>query len=160
MMTGVIFNHLNALIINTIGFSVVLLGKYYWGKSLGGGSAIQTLKKYGNVEDIMYNAGPAKLGILVALRLIPSIPVNIVSKIYGGLKFPVVQFVVASIIGFFTKIYTYTIMGGNISQPFTWTVMGPVVGLLVISGISTLVVNIVLEKRNGDSKNGKSKPTD
>lgn len=156
MMTGVMFSRHNALIINTAGFCLVLLGKYYWGRKSGGGAAIKNLKKYDNVREMMYKAGPAKLGVLVALRLIPSIPVNMVSKIYGGMKFPVWQFLLASVIGFAPKIWTYSVMGGNISQPFTWHFIGPVVGLFIISGISTLVVNIVLEKRNGDRKNGKA----
>lgn len=160
MMTGVMFSRVNAIIINVAGFCLVLITKYYWGKKLGGGTAMKNLKKYDNVREMMLKAGPAKLGVLVALRLIPSIPVNMVSKIYGGMEFPVGRFLIASVIGFFPKIWTYSVMGGNISQPFTWKFMGPIVGLLIISGISTLVVNIVLEKRKGDSQNGKNQPVE
>ena len=94
--------------------------------------------------------GKTKLGILVALRIVPGIPVNTVSQIYGGMDFPIHKFVWASIIGFFPKIWTYTVMGGNIAQPFTWHFMGPIIFLLILSGIVTLIVNITLEKRKGE----------
>lgn len=158
MMTGIMFDSYYAVIINTVGFTLLLLSKYYWGKKFGGGAAVKNLKKYDNVREMMLKAGPAKLGILVALRLVPSIPVSVVSKIYGGMEFPVGRFLLASIIGFFPKIWTYSVMGGNISQPFTWHFMGPVIGLLVISGVSAYAVNIILEKRKGDNKNGEHKP--
>lgn len=153
MMTGVMFDSYKAVLINVAGFIVVLLCKYYWGRKFGGGTAVKNLKKYDNVREMMFKAGPAKLGVLVALRLCPSIPVNMVSKIYGGMKFPVGRFIIASVIGFFPKIWTYSVMGGNISQPFTWHFMAPIIALLVISGISTIAINVVLEKKKGDNKN-------
>ncbi len=155
LMTGMVFETPYSIIINTAGFSLLLLTKYYWGKKFGGGTAIKTLKKYDNVREMMDKAGPGKLACLVALRIIPSIPVNAVSKIYGGMNFPVGRFMLASVIGFFPKIWSYSYMGGNIFHPFTWNFMAPIVMLLIISGTSTLMVNIILEKRKGDNRNGK-----
>lgn len=156
IMSGVIFDSYKAVIINVIGFSTVLLTKYYWGRKFGGGTAIKQLQKYDNVREMMYRPGNAKLGVLVALRLIPSIPVNMVSKIYGGMKFPVIRFLIASVIGFLPKIWTYSVMGGNVSQPFTWHFMGPIVGLFILSGTVTVIVNIILEKTKGNKKNVES----
>lgn len=155
LMTGMVFETPYSIIINTVGFTMLLLTKYFWGRRFGGGAAIKTLKKYDNVREMMAKAGNGKLAVLVALRLIPSIPVNPVSKIYGGMKFPVVRFVLASLIGFFPKIWSYSYMGGNIFHPFTWKFMGPIVALLIISGASTVIVNLILEKRKGDGTNGK-----
>lgn len=160
LMTGMIFKTPYSVIINTIGFSMLLLTKYYWGKRFGGGTAVKTLKKYDNVREMMNKAGNGKLAVLVALRIIPSIPVNAVSKIYGGMNFPVGRFLIASLIGFFPKIWSYSYMGGNFAHPFTWKFMGPIVALLIISGLSTLIVNIALEKRKGDNKNGKHQPVE
>lgn len=153
IMTGVFFPKW-AVIINTIGFSIVLMTKYLWGRRFGGGAAIKELQKYDNVREMMYKPGNAKLGVLVALRLIPSIPVSIVSKAYGGMKFPWVRFLVASLIGFFPKIWTYSVVGGNVSQPFTWKFMGPIVGLCTLSGIITVITNVILEKKKGNNGNG------
>ncbi len=155
IMTGVMFQPVIAIIINTVGYSIVLLINYFWGKITGGGVAIKKLEKYDNIREMMGHHGKTKLGVLVALRLIPSVPINLVSKVYGAMKFPVDGFVVASVLGFFPKIWTYSVMGGNISQPFTWKFMGPIIFLLVLSGLVTLIVNITLEKRKGEDKDVK-----
>lgn len=155
IMTGVMFRPVNAIIINTIGTSIVLAITYWWGRGTGGGMAVRKLEKYENVRVMMQHHGKTKLGVLVAFRLVPSIPVNAISKAYGGIKYPFYDFMVASLLGFFPKIWTYSVMGGNISQPFTWKFMGPIVFLLIISGIATLIVNIMLDKRKGENKNVK-----
>ncbi len=155
MMTGVMFRPVNAIIINTVGTTIVLLITYYWGKLTNGGVAIKKLEKYDNVREMLSHHGKTKLGVLVALRLIPSVPMNLVSKSFGGMKFPLDAFIVASLLGFFPKIWTYSVMGGNIAQPFTWRFMGPIIFLLILSGIATLIVNFALEERKGDNKNVK-----
>lgn len=156
IMSGIIFDSYKAVIINVIGFSMVLMTKYLWGRKFGGGAAIKQLQKYDNVREMMYRPGNAKLGVLVALRLIPAVPVNMVSNIYGGMKFPPVRFLIASLIGFFPKIWTYSVVGGNVSQPFTWRFMGPIVALFILSGTVTLLVNVILEKTKGNHKNAES----
>ncbi len=153
IMTGVMFEPVYAIIINTVGSTIVLLITYFTGRLTGGGVAVKKLEKYDNIREMLAHHGKTKLGVLVALRLIPSVPVNLVSKVFGGMKFPVDGFIVASLLGFFPKIWTYSVMGGNIAQPFTWKFMGPIIFLLILSGVSTLIVNITLEKRKGENKN-------
>lgn len=156
MMTGVMFRPGEAILINTLGYCVVLVISYWVGFSTDGGVALKNLKKYDNIQKMISHHGKTKLGVLVALRIVPGIPINTVSQIYGGMKFPIHKFVAASVIGFLPKIWTYTVMGGNISQPFTWKFMGPIIFLLILSGIVTLIVNITLEKRKGEHKNDKN----
>lgn len=156
MMTGVMFRSGEAILINTLGYCVVLVITYWVGHSTDGGVALKNLKKYDNIQEMVNHHGKTKLGVLVALRIVPGIPVNTVSKIYGGMKFPIHKYVAASVIGFFPKIWTYTVMGGNISQPFTWKFMGPIIFLLILSGIVTLIVNITLEKRKGEHEDVKN----
>ncbi len=155
IMTGVMFRPVNAILINTAGTTIVFIINYLWGRFTGGGVAIKKLEKYDNVREMMAHHGKTKLGVLVALRLVPSIPINLVSKTYGGMKYPLYDFLVASLLGFFPKIWVYSVMGGNISQPFTWNFMGPIIVLLILSGITTLIVNITLEKRKGENKDVK-----
>ncbi len=155
MMTGVMFKPVNAIIINTIGTTIVLIITYYWGKLTNGGVAIKKLEKYDNVREMLSHHGKTKLGVLVALRLIPSVPMNMVSKAFGGMKFPLDGFIVASLLGFFPKVWVYSVMGGHIAQPFTWKFMGPIIFLLILSGVATLIVNFALEERKGDNKNVK-----
>lgn len=155
MMTGVMFRSGEAILINTLGFCVVLVITYWVGKSTDGGVALKNLKKYDNIQKMISHHGKTKLGVLVALRIVPGIPVITVSKIYGGMGFPIHKYVIASVIGFLPKIWTYTVMGGNIAQPFTWKFMGPIIFLLILSGIVTLIVNITLEKKKGENNDVK-----
>lgn len=154
IMTGVMFEPVTALLLNVAGFSITLSIVYWFGRRLDEGVAVRRLKKYENVKEMLTHAGKTKLGVLFLIRLIPSIPINMASRFYGGIKFPYFKFMLASVGGYFIKLCTYSVMGGNIAQPFTWHFMGPVITLLVISGISVIIANVVLEKKKGDNKDG------
>ena len=154
IMTGVLLEPTLALPVNIVGFSITLSIVYWYGRRLDEGVAVHKLKKYENVRKMLNHAGKTKLGVLFLIRLIPSIPINMASQFYGGIKFPFGKFMVASIAGYFIKLWTYSVMGGNIAQPFTWHFMAPVIILLVISGTAVLITNIALEKRKGENKDG------
>ena len=156
MMVGALYGKDWSVVINVCGYTTLLVTKYLWGRKMGGGTAVKKLKKYDNVREMMYKPGPIKLGVLVFARLCPSIPVSIVSKIYGGMKYPIVPFLLASIVGFFPKIWTYSrVLGQEVNQPFTWKFMGPIVGLLIISGTAALIANTILNKKE-DKKDERS----
>ncbi len=156
MMVGALYGKDWSVVINVCGYTTLLITKYLWGRKMGGGTAVKKLKKYDNVREMMYKPGPIKLGVLVFARLCPSIPVSIVSKIYGGMKYPIVPFLLASIVGFFPKIWTYSrVLGQEVNQPFTWKFMGPIVGLLIISGTAALIANTILNKKE-DKKDERS----
>ncbi len=160
MMVGAIYGKNWAVIINVCGYTLLLLTKYFWGRKMGGGTAVKQLKKYDNVREMMYRPGKVKFGVLIFARLCPSIPVSIVSKIYGGMKYPIIPFLFASIVGFFPKIWTYSrVLGQYVNQPFTWKFMGPIVGLLVLSGTAALVANTILNKKHKKSED-KEKETE
>ncbi|MCR4594357.1 MAG: VTT domain-containing protein [Clostridiales bacterium] len=156
MMVGALYGKDWSVVINVCGYTTLLITKYLWGRKMGGGTAVKKLKKYDNVREMMYKPGPIKLGVLVFARLCPSIPVSIVSKIYGGMKYPIIPFILASIVGFFPKIWTYSrVLGQDVNQPFTWKFMGPIVGLLIISGTAALIANTILNKKE-DKKGERS----
>lgn len=154
IMTGVMFEPVTALFLNIVGFSITLTIVYWYGRRLDEGVALHRLKKYENVRQMLNHAGKTKLGVLFLIRLVPSIPINMASQFYGGIKFPYGKFMIASVAGYFIKLWTYSVMGGNIAQPFTWHFMAPVIILLIVSGVTVLITNIVLERRKGENKNG------
>ncbi len=157
IMTGVMFKPINAVIINTAGFCIVTFITYWFGRYTGGGFALKQLNKYENVRHILLESkNKTKLSVLVAVRIVPAIPINLVSTMYGGMKTPFIRFMIASIIGFAPKIIVYSVMGGNITQPFTWQFMGPVIVLLILTGTVTFSVNKALEKRKGEQKDDES----
>lgn len=156
IMTGVMFEPATALLLNIVGFSITLTIVYWYGRRFDEGVALHRLKKYENVRQMLNHAGKTKLGVLFLIRLVPSIPINMASQFYGGIKFPYGKFMIASVAGYFIKLWTYSVMGGNIAQPFTWHFMAPVVILLIISGVTVLITNIALERRKGENKDGNS----
>ncbi len=157
IMTGVIFDSYLAVSLNVIGFAITLSIVYWFGRRVSAGVAVQRLNKFENVREMLKKDGKTKLGVLFLIRLVPSIPINMASQFYGGIKFPYGKFMSASIAGYFIKLWTYSVMGGNIAQPFTWHFMAPVIILLVVSGFAVLITNIALEKRKGENKNGTDK---
>lgn len=157
IMTGVIFDSYLAVSLNVIGFSITLSIVYWFGRRVNAGMAVQKLNKFENVREMLKRDGKTKLGVLFLIRLIPSVPINMASKFYGGIKFPYLKFMTASIAGYFIKLWTYSVMGGNIAQPFTWQFMAPVIILLVVSGVAIFIANVVLEKKKGDNKNDTDK---
>ncbi len=157
IMTGVIFDSYLAVSLNVIGFSITLSIVYWFGRRVNSGVAVQRLNKYENVREMLKKDGKTKLGVLFLIRLVPSIPINMASQFYGGIKFPYGKFMAASITGYFIKLWTYSVMGGNIAQPFTWHFMAPVIILLVVSGFAVFITNVVLEKKKGENKNGTDK---
>lgn len=154
IMTGVMFEPALAVPLNVAGFSITLSIVYWYGRRFDEGVALHKLRKYENVSEMLKHAGKTKLGVLFLIRLIPSVPINMASQFYGGIKFPFGKFMVASVSGYFIKLWTYSVMGGNIAQPFTWHFMAPVIILLIISGVAVLITNIALEKRKGENKDG------
>lgn len=157
IMTGVMFEPSTALALNIVGFSITLSIVYWYGRRFDEGMALRKLKKYENVSEMLKHAGKTKLGVLFLIRLIPSVPINMASQFYGGIKFPFWKFLAASVAGYFIKLWTYSVIGGNIAQPFTWHFMAPVIILLTVSGIAVLITNIILEKKKGEDKNGTDK---
>ncbi len=154
IMAGVLFKPIIAVPLNVVGFSITLSIVYWYGRRLDEGVAVHKLKKYENVNKMLNHAGKTKLGVLFLIRLVPSVPINMASQFYGGIKFPYGKFMVASVAGYFIKLWVYSVMGGNIAQPFTWHFMAPVIILLIVSGVTVLITNIALEKRKGENKNG------
>lgn len=157
IMTGVMFEPATALFLNIVGFSITLSLVYWYGRRFDEGMALRRLKKYENVSEMLKHGGKTKFGILFLIRLIPSVPINMASQFYGGIKFPYGKFMIASIAGYFIKLWTYSVIGGNIAQPFTWHFMAPVIILLIVSGVTVLTTNFVLEKRKGENKNDTDK---
>ncbi len=147
IMTGVMFDAHMAVVINIIGCILTFSVMYWFGRLCTGGFALKQLKKYDNVREMLDGRGKTQLSIILATRLVPSIPINMISQIYGGMRFPFVKFLMASLLGFAPKIWVYSVMGGHIAQPFTWKFMGPIICLLIFSGIITFIVNKALENK-------------
>ncbi|MBQ8082626.1 MAG: TVP38/TMEM64 family protein [Clostridia bacterium] len=89
--------------------------------------------------------------ILFALRLIPFVPANPVSSLFGNMGMDYRSFLVISLFGYLLKVVSFTAIGYNISDPFSSKFIVPFIALLYLAGFGLLAINSFLkyaEKRN------------
>lgn len=133
--SAVIFKWYDALVINLVGLNILFALKYAWGKHFGGGNAEKLLMKYDQAHRIV---DESKLGsgvVLFFTRLLPSIPINAVSCIYGTTDMPLWRFLLISDIGFLYKTITYIIIGRNVFDPASASFIVPFIPLIMFSGV-------------------------
>ena len=98
--------------------------------------------------------------ILFALRLIPFVPANPVSSLYGNMKMDYRSFLTLSLVGYLIKITSFTAIGYNIADPFSSKFIGPFIALLYLTGFLLLVISRMLRFVDQQNKeNAKNKKT-
>lgn len=127
--------------VNILGITVLLTIRYFFGKRFGAGNAWKVIIKNENLRRLIQRDGKGNEWLLVALRGVPSIPVNTVSGIYGSFDFGYFKFIAYSLLGFFPRILFYTLAGRNIYNPLSAAFLAPIIILLFITGISVLSFN-------------------
>ena len=152
VIAGMVFPTYIAVLINIAGFIILLTTKYFWGKHLGGGVVHKILRRYENFDKIFESDFSGKGGLLVALRLVPNIPINTVSQLYGAMSFDYYKYILLSLIGFMPKIISYSVVGRNVYNPFSLAFMLPLVIIFTISGVATLGINAFIDLYNNSAK--------
>lgn len=153
VIPGMVFPTGYAVAINISGFLILLTTKYYWGKHLGGGAVTKIFSRYDNVKRMLESNGKGSAWLLLAFRLVPSFPINSVSQLYGAMGSEFYKYLWISLLGLMPKVISYSVIGRNVYDPFSMAFLLPIILLLLISGVSTLGVNIFLNiysKRNKD----------
>ena len=150
--SGLVFPAPLAALINVLGFSILVSVKYGWGKKLGGGGAHKLLVKSEVVYDFMNLGGNGNWWMLVILRFVPFIPINTVSRIYGATSMNYWGFCLFSVLGFLPRILIWSIIGVNITDPFSVSFMAPIIVLLLVSGVSVLVLRTLLNHIDKNKK--------
>lgn len=140
-LTGIVLPIYFAIPVNIAGFVVILTIRYFWGKRFGAGNAWKMISKTEIIKRLIEQDGKVNSLVLVALRLIPCVPINSISGIYGSLDFGYGKFVLFSVIGFLPKLISFTIVGRNVYDPLSAGFLVPIMILLFVSGISVLSVN-------------------
>lgn len=154
--SAVLFKWYEALIINLIGLSLLFALKYFWGKHFGGGNAEKLLSKYDSAHRLVDGSKLGSGVVLFFARLLPSVPINAVSCVYGTTEMPLWKFIVISNAGFLYKVISYIIIGRNVFDPASANFIVPFIPLLLISGIIFLSLSSAItdEKRNKAIKKG------
>lgn len=142
-----------AILVNIMGFWILITVKYIWGKHLGGGWIHKFLMRYEDVNKILNADRKANALLLVVFRLVPSFPVSTISKLYGAMKYDYVRFVLLSLVGYIPKLISYSVIGRNVYNPFSMAFMLPIVLVLLLSGISLFAINGLIQFYNKKLKN-------
>lgn len=160
-LTGVMLPMYVSVPVNVFGFGILLTIRYYAGKRFGAGGAWWLLKKNTRLRKLIEQDGNGNSPLLIILRLMPAMPVNTISGIYGSLKFGYRRFLLLSLIGYMPKIISYTFVGRNVYDPLSTEFIVPIMIIAFASGISLVCVNGIwraVEKsiRRANLKNNKS----
>lgn len=77
---------------------------------------------------------------------------NTVSRLFGSLNITYWEYIFISVGGFSPKIVSYTIIGRNVYDPLSPSFIVPIIVLLLISAVSALILNFVLDAAAKSSK--------
>ena len=80
--------------------------------------------------------------ILVVSRLVPSIPLGMISKLYGSMNYDFIYYLVLSVLGFMPRLYIYTRIGSVLYNPFSKEFIVLIMIIVAFTGITSLVFNI------------------
>ncbi|MBO7681573.1 MAG: TVP38/TMEM64 family protein, partial [Clostridia bacterium] len=110
-------------------------------------------------EDAVQSAkgGTGNPIILFAMRMIPFVPANPISSLFGNMQMDYRSFLGISLLGYLVKVISFTAIGYNIADPFSSKFIVPFIVLLYLSAVVLLILNRVLafvnERRAENEKN-------
>lgn len=145
-----------AATVNIMGFALLVSIKFLWGRRFGGGSAHKLILRSRSVTDFMRFNGKGNEWMLVVLSFIPFVPVGTVSRAYGATDMRLLPFVLLSALGFLPRLISWSVLGCNITDPFTPGFMAPIIILAIISGLSLLLFDAILKFSRKEVNNEKN----
>ena len=147
LISGIVFPSQVSFIINVVGVSILLTIKFFWGKRFGPGAVSKLYKKNESITNVLESKeGRGNPWLLFGLRIVPYAPLNMVSQIYGSMNCEYDLFMIISLLGFLPKLLSYTLIGQNVFNPFSLAFILPIVILFMISGLSLIGFNLILER--------------
>ena len=134
LITGAVLPWYFAFIVNLAGIAWLMTIRYFWGKYLGGGNTIKLVRQSEIIRLLFERNGTGNPYMLFVFRLIPSFPVNSISRIYGAMQFRFRDYILISLAGFMYKVVSYTTIGRNVYNPLSASFLLPMIILFAISG--------------------------
>lgn len=148
-LTGIVLPFYYALPVNMLGVCVLFSLKYYGGFLLGAGNGWKLVSKSDTLRRIIQRDGTGNPWLLMALRMVPVMPINTTSAIYGSFRFGFWKFLGLSLIGFMPRLVSFTIVGKNVFDPLSASFLVPMILLSFFTGTSILSINgvwVLIEK--------------
>lgn len=144
VISGIVFPMTQAIIINLVFCTFFFIVKYVEGKFIGGGwtGMILGIKQLHFVRDWIQFKGTGNPYVLFVSRLVPSIPLGMVSKYYGSMHYDLVYYICLSLLGFAPRLYIYTKIGSAIYNPFSVQFIVLLMIIVAFTGISIITFNI------------------
>lgn len=144
-ITSTVFPAYFSLPINVICLSLFFSIRYYWGRRVGSDAVQSILKRNVTIRTLIENDGKGNPWLLAIFRLIPSIPPNPVSKLYGAMGFNYKDYILLSLLGFAPQLITYTFIGRNVFNPLSAAFLVPFILLFILISISTFGISKILK---------------
>lgn len=144
VISGMVFSLPNAIIINSVFISFFLIVKYIEGEWIGGGWAMMILniRQARFIKQWVLFKGSGNPYILVVSRLVPTIPLGMVSKLYGSMRYDFIYYLCLSLIGFAPRLYIYTKIGSVLYNPFSREFIILLIIIVFFTGITSLIFNV------------------
>ncbi len=141
LITGIVFPLYVAIPINIIGIGLQFTIKYFWGEHFGAGYAWKLLMKNESLKNALKSGGNGNPALLFAIRVIPFVPINLVSSIYGSFSFGYLKFMLISLLGFLPRLISFTVAGTNMFDPLSIGFLLPIMLICLLTGITCLSAN-------------------
>lgn len=144
IITAMVFPPYQSFFINVAGMAFTFAFRYYTGYEMGEGTINFALKKYPAILSAMEEDGKGNPIILLALRMVPSLPINTISHFYGSLEYSFPKYMLLSLGAYIPKLISYSFIGNNVYDPFSASFFVPMIVLLVFTGICLLILRTIL----------------
>ena len=143
-ISGLVFPLHIALLINVFFTWFFFTVKYYEGSFIGGGWAgmILNIKKMHFIRDWIQFKGNGNPYFLSLTRLIPAIPLGMVSKYYGSMRYDFIYYSLLSLLGYAPRLYIYTKLGAAFTNPFSVQFLTLLIIMVAFTGFSSLMFNV------------------
>ncbi|MCC8015860.1 MAG: hypothetical protein LIO43_00325 [Clostridiales bacterium] len=144
VISGMVFDINAALIINIIFCLFFFVVKHTEGKLMGGGWAMMILniRQAKFIKNWVLFKGSGNPYVLAVSRFVPTIPLGMVSKLYGSMNYDFVYYCCLSLLGFMPRLYIYTKIGTALYNPFSREFIILLIIIVAFTGLTTLIFNI------------------
>lgn len=140
-LTGIVLPMYLAVPVNILGFAILLSIRYFFGRRFGAGNAWKVISKWGRLRNLIQLGGKGNPALLIGLRLVPGVPINTISAVYGSFDFGYPKYLLLSMVGFMPRLLSFTFVGRNVFDPLSPGFLVPLMVISFISGAAALSVN-------------------
>lgn len=150
VISGIVFPITQAVIINLVFCAFFFTVKYQEGRFIGGGwtDMILGIKQLHFIRDWIQFKGNGNPYVLFVSRLVPSIPLGMVSKYYGSMRYDVIYYTFLSLLGFAPRLYIYTKIGTAIYNPFSVQFIVLLMIIVAFTGVSVITFNLFYGRKS------------